>query len=141
MTSIDELGGGGGTTLKHDDLDGAEVTLTIAGYAVKEFDEKDMETGETYKKKKPILSFEETEKTLVCNVTNQRAIANGHGSREMDDWIGKEIILFPATTPFGNKEVPCIRVRVAVKPGAKPKFLKNGPKDEHPFAPGNDDAF
>lgn len=137
MSSIDELAPSS-TSLKADDLDGDEVTLTIASYVVKEFDETDNKTGETYKRKKPIFSFEETEKTFVCNVTNARAIAAALG-KEMDDWVGKKITLFPTVTSFGDKTVPCIRVRVLKAGGGKPKFLKQsenpgaGLDDEIPF--------
>jgi flagellar basal body rod protein FlgC len=138
MSSIDELAPTS-SSLKADDLDGDEVSLTIASYVVKEFDETDNKTGETYKRKKPIFSFEETEKTFVCNVTNARALAAAFGSREMDDWVGKKITLFPTVTSFGDKTVPCIRVRVLKEKGGKPKFLKpsenpaEGLDDEIPF--------
>jgi hypothetical protein len=137
MTNIDELGSGGsGSSLKADDLDGSEVTLTIQNYIIKEFDEKDHESGETYKKRKPIFSFEETEKTFVCNVTNLRAIGAVYG-KEMDEWIGKPITLFPTVTSFGDKTVPCIRVRVLKESKGKPKFLK---QSENPAA-GLDDPI
>lgn len=138
MTSIDELSPPS-NSLKAADLDGDEVTLTIKNYTVKEFTEEDRKTGDTYYVKKPIFSFEETDKTFVCNKTNREAIAYAYG-KEMDEWIGKTVALYPTIVPFGDKKVEAIRVRV-VKASGKPKaFLKNGPKDQHPFAPGNDDS-
>lgn len=133
MTSIDEL-----TTptnsLKAGDLDGEEVTLVIAGYTIKEFEQTDEKTGNHYTVKKPILTFKGTEKNFVCNKTNQRSIAYAYG-KEMDDWVGKEIILYPTQVSFGTKEVDAIRVR-ANKPGkGKPKFLETEKEldDEIPF--------
>lgn len=137
MTSIDDLAPPS-NSLKAADLDGSEVELTIASYEVKEFTEEDKKTGNTYTVRKPIFSFEETEKTFVCNKTNREAIAYVHG-KEMDDWIGQKVTLYPTVVPFGDKMVEAIRVRVVKQGTSKPKFLKNGPKDEHPFAPGNDE--
>jgi hypothetical protein len=136
MTSIDELSPPS-TSLKASDLEGNDVTLTIAGYDIKEFDETDNKTGQQYKSRKPIFSFQETEKTFVCNLTNRRTIAASYG-KEMDEWIGKPITLFPTVVPFGDKMVEAVRVRIVKQAAGAPKFLKNGPKDDHPFAPGND---
>jgi hypothetical protein len=135
--SIDDLKSGS-TSLKADDLDGDEVTLTIAGYVVREFDQTDSKTGETYKRKKPVLSFEETEKTLVCNMTNMEAIAYAYKSRKFKDWVGKKITLFPTTVPVGNEIKPCIRVRVLKESGHKPRFIRDSENpapldDEIPF--------
>lgn len=124
MTSIDELSPPS-SSLKAGDLEGNEVTLTIAGYKIQEFDEVDNKTGQTYKARKPIFSFQETEKTFVCNVTNRRAIAESYG-KEMDEWIGKPITLFPTMVPFGDKMVEALRVRIMRPATGKPKFLKDG---------------
>lgn len=128
-------------TLGAADLEGDEVTLTIKSYVAREFEQEDMKTGEKYKQKKPVFSFMETEKTLVCNKTNREAIAAGFNDKEMDNWIGRKITLYPTVTPVGHESKPCIRVRILKEGGSKPKFLKNGPKDEHPFAPGNNDEL
>lgn len=129
MTSIDELDSIS-NSLKAADLDGSEVTLKIKSYVIKEFDETSRD-GETYKAKKPIFSFEGTDKTFVCNKTNRNAIAYAYG-KEMDDWIGKDITLFPTIVPFGDKQVEAIRVRVlkANKAG-KPKFLTDHENPAH----------
>jgi hypothetical protein len=136
MTSIDELAPPS-NTLKAADLDGSEVTLTIASYTVKEFDEVDKKTGDKYKVKKAILSFHETDKTFVANKTNRGSIAYAYG-KEMDEWIDKPITLYPTMVQFGNEEVEAIRVRVTKPSAGKPKFLKA--KGGHPFAPENDDT-
>lgn len=122
MTSIDELTPPK-NSLAAEDLDGDDVTLTIKGYEIKEFQQTN-DSGEKYIAKKPILSFEGTDKTFVCNVTNMKAIAYVYG-KEIDSWIGKKITLFPTLVTFGNKEVPGIRVRVPKEGGGKPKFLQN----------------
>ncbi len=128
MTSIDELSTPS-NSLKAADLDGSEVTLTIMSYSIKEFDQTDKKTGESYMAKKPILSFAGTEKTLVCNKTNREAIAYAYG-KEMDDWIGKSVTLYPTMVSFGNEMVEAIRVRVVKPSKGKPKFLKEDGKDD-----------
>lgn len=135
MVNVNELSPAS-NTLKASDFEGGEWELTIESYVVREFDQTDQKTGETYKQKKPIFSFQETEKTFVCNKTNRNAIAYVYGD-EMDNWVGKKVILFGQMVDFGNKQVEGIRVRVP-KPMKKPT-KKAG--DDHPFAPGNDDPF
>src|SRR6266498_2954588 len=103
MTSIDELSTPT-NSLKAADLAGSEISLVITGYTVKEFEQTDEKTGNDYTVKKPIFSFAGTEKTLVCNNTNMGAIAYAYG-KEMDEWIGKEITLYPTMVSFGTKQV------------------------------------
>lgn len=138
MASIDDFAPPS-SSLKAADLEGSEWTLTIKSYEAKEFEQTDNKTGRKYNQTKPILSFHETEKTLVANKTNLNSIAYAYG-KEMDDWIGKQVTLFPTMVEFGGNMVEAIRVRVVKAATSKPKFLKNGPQDDHPFAPGNDEA-
>jgi hypothetical protein len=134
MTTIDELSPPS-NSLKAEDLEGEETTLVIKSYTVREFDqEKD---GRHYTVKKPIFSFKDTDKTLVCNKTNMQAIAYAYG-KEMDEWVGKPITLFPTMVPFGDKMVEAIRVRVVKQGKGKPKFVQSenpaaGLDDEIPF--------
>lgn len=134
MTSIDDLSPPS-NSLKASDLDGDEHVLTIKSYVVREFDqEKD---GRHFTVKKPVISFVGTDKTFVCNKTNMGAIAYAFG-KEMDDWIGKQIILFPTMVSFGDKMVEAIRVRVIKQGKQKAKFVQSenpaeGLGDEIPF--------
>lgn len=95
--------------IRHADLAGKEVTLTITAVGVTEFKEKD-----GYVKKQPALSFQGTDKRLGLNVTNREAIKAAYGP-ETDNWIGKPLVLYPTTTPFGDDIVPCIRVRCVLE--------------------------
>jgi hypothetical protein len=133
MVNVNELSPPS-NTLKAADLEGGEWELTIESYVIREFDQQDAKTGETYKQKKPIFSFHETEKTFVCNKTNRNAIAYVYGD-EMDEWVGKKIILYGQLVDFGNKQVEGIRVRVP-KPMKKPTGPKK-PDDRNP--PPSDD--
>src|SRR5512139_697053 len=113
----------GGSYLKVADLEGAEVTLTIKSYIIQEYEEQDKKTGQTYTARKPVFSFEKTDKKWVCNKTNTNAIKAAYGD-EMDDWIGKPITLFPAMVSFGSEMVEGIRVRVVKANAGTPKFVK-----------------
>ena len=59
---------------------------------------------------KPVLHFKEEVKPLVLNKTNGRTIGSLHGE-EVDNWIGKRIILFPTEVDFRGEMVDAIRVR------------------------------
>lgn len=86
--------------LKVDDLKGNETNCTISGVTLETVGEQD----------KLVVAFEGKEKKLVLNKTNAGAIAHSFGD-DTNDWTGKEITLYPATTDFQGKTVPCIRVR------------------------------
>ena len=90
-----------GDSLKAADLAGKDCRVTISGYEVVDFDEG----------KKIVLSFNKTDRTFVLNKTNGNTIADMY-SQEMDNWIGKQITLFPTQTDFQGKAVACIRVRI-----------------------------
>ena len=120
-------------SLKASDFEGNEATLTIKGYEVREFDQNDNKTGESYKVKKPIFSFHETEKTFVCNRTNLRTIAEVYG-KEIDTWVGKKITLFPTMVPFGDKMVEAVRVRIITGDGGQPAFLSSN-QGQRPLEP------
>jgi hypothetical protein len=88
-------------TLKAEDLKGQDCTVKIAGYESVSFD-----AGP-----KLVLSFAGTDKTLVCNKTNSQTVASFYGTN-LENWIGKEITLFPTQTEYAGKQVACIRVRL-----------------------------
>lgn len=58
-------------------------------------------------------------KMWTLNKTNSQTIASMHGP-ETDNWNGKKITLFPDTTKFAGKTVPCIRVREVVPKQKQP---------------------
>ena len=83
-----------------------DVTLTIKdciGGAVNT-------PGSSKTDKRPIVSFERTDKKLVLNVTNGRTIAALYGN-ETNNWRGKRITFYATTTTKGRETVDCIRVR------------------------------
>ena len=69
---------------------------------------------------KPVLYFSGEGKGLVLNKTNSNIITKIYGD-ETDEWIGKEIILYPAMVEFKGDMVEAIRVR-APKTGPRREF-------------------
>jgi hypothetical protein len=109
MTSI--LEPYGGNWLKADDLKGNPWVLTIARVVVGE-----PVGNEDDAKRQTVLYFHETKKSkLGLNATNANAIVAMYGE-DPDRLIGKKIEIYPTTTEYKGKTVPCIRVRA---PGAK----------------------
>ncbi len=86
--------------LKEADLFGKPKVLTITKTTIEKVGDDN----------KPVVHFEEADQGLVLNKTNANMISDLHG-RETDDWAGKVIELFPHTTEFQGRMVPCIRVR------------------------------
>ena len=91
-----------GKFLKAADLGGSDRLMSIAGYS--------MESIEADKPDKPVLTFTGTDQSLVLNKTNGNTIAEFLGD-DLDDWIGKQVVLYPAKAGFQGKMVDCIRVR------------------------------
>jgi len=105
--NADEFFASKSNMLAAEDLKGHEVNVEIESYDFKTFND-----GET----KMILTFKDREKKLSLNVTNGRAIRSGLGAN-FKDWIGKKILVYPTTTEYNNKTVPCVRVRMVPTEG------------------------
>lgn len=88
------------------DLAGKEVTKTIKRVAM---DDLVMQGGR--REKKPVVWFSDTEKMLVLNKTNARALAEMYGS-ETNNWAGKKVTLKPSRDRFQGKMVDCVRVKI-----------------------------
>ena len=95
-----------GENLKAEDLRGKEVVVTIAGWALMDFDDG----------KKIQLRFDESDRTLIVNKTNATTISELFGSDDTDDWTGGRICLFVDKTDFNGRRVDCIRVKEAAQP-------------------------
>ena len=62
------------------------------------------------KEKRGVIFYRGVTRSHVLNRTNLKRIIALHGA-DTDDWIGKEITLYPSETDFGGRVVACIRVR------------------------------
>ena len=91
-----------GNYLKEPDLKAREVLVTMREI-------KHEEVGQR-KDPKYVLYFAESDRGLVLNKTNATNISNIYGV-ETAGWMGKQVILFPSTTPFQGEVVACIRVK------------------------------
>ncbi len=108
--------------LKAADLDGKPKLVTIDRWVTEEVGRD--------KESKAVIYFREEEHGLVCNKTNAGRIANLYG-RDIDGWIGKEVVIYPDQTDFAGKTVDCIRVRG--KKGAIKPTLQKIPTEDVPF--------
>jgi hypothetical protein len=76
---------------------------------------------------KPVVYFSGEEKGLALNRTNSKIISKLYGE-ETDEWIGKEIVLYPTEVEFKGDMVEAIRVR-APKAGPRREFKKPAEPD------------
>ncbi len=95
-----------GKYLKAEDLSGHTVTVTIECTNMEDINNQ--QTGKT--EQKAVVYFRGKEKGLVLNQINWTSIEDQYGD-ETDGWPGRQITLFATTTPFGNKIVPCLRIK------------------------------
>jgi len=91
--------------LKAADFRGKDVTLTVKGV---KGDNLQTTAGKEFKY---VVKFEETDKMLVLNKTNARAIAECLKDKKAVNWTGKKITLYPTTCDAFGAIKDCIRVR------------------------------
>ena len=91
--------------LAAEEFGGKDVTLTI-----KSIKRDALRTTSGSTEDKYVIEFEKTKKKLVLNKTNAVQIAKVHGTKA-EDWIGKQITLYPTTCMAFGSETDCIRVR------------------------------
>jgi hypothetical protein len=87
------------------DLAGKDMTLTILTISKQE-----LQLRNGGKKVKPVLTFKETPKKVVLNVTNAESIAIMHGNKA-EAWVGRQVTFFPTQVPVGRTMADAIRVR------------------------------
>jgi len=96
--------------LKAADLQGNRVNVIIESVAVEDLNDD----------RKPVVKFRGKEKQLVLNRTNFNRIVDLVGEDDTDNWHGRAISLYPTTTEFQGKTVPCLRVAEATDTPAPP---------------------
>ena len=84
------------------ELKGQEKTVTIMRVQMEKVGSENVDKG--------VVFFQEFDRGMVINKTNNLRIIDWHGE-ETDDWLGKQITIYPSETDFNGKVVPCIRVR------------------------------
>ena len=64
-----------------------------------------------------MVYFQSTQKGLVLNITNKNVFVLLYGA-ETNNWIGRQIELYPSQTDFRGEVVACIRCRAPGATGA-----------------------
>ncbi len=113
----------GGNYMKAEDIkDKGDINVTIEKVSIMEMDDG---------KKKAVLHFRNSEKTLPLNVTNANMLDELLGSDDTDDWEGKRICLYTCKVDFQGKRVLAIRIKGAHSKGAsKPAPPQSLPPDD-----------
>lgn len=112
-----------------------DLTLTISGVGHEKLWREGIKEPET----KFVLSFKETPKRFILSArTNEDTICRLHGN-QAEEWIGKQVTLFPTTCRVGRETEPCIRIR-ATAPKADSIGEKNAAKIKDKLAAKNSDV-
>lgn len=96
--------------LKAADLKGQRRILTLSKIASEE-------VGRA-KERKPIVYFQKCTKGMVLNKTNANKIAEVVGSKNIADWPGKQVVLYPTMVDLSGNLVEGIRVDHPTSTGA-----------------------
>jgi hypothetical protein len=118
-----------GQYLKADDLGGRTYTAIIVAVERVEIPEQDGAV-----RPKAAVTLKDWPARLLCNKTNAETIAAAYG-RQSAGWLGKPIEVYPDTTVFGGRSVPCVRVRVP-RPAAPATAVPGSVPPEAPPAIG-----
>ncbi len=104
--------------LKSEDVEDGPVQFTIASIKPEQLN------GE----RKVVCSFKDSDKQLVVNKTNGRALAKMYGN-DTRNWLGKPVTLVATEVDFKGDLVPAIRIKVT-----PPKHQSATPvDDDHSF--------
>ena len=118
--------------LSAEDLDGKDVTVTIAGVEL-------VDLGQGSKKENKLcITMQGKKKGFIVNKTNAKTIEKLYGD-ETDEWIGQRIILSPREVEFQGDMVLSIRVSLK-KPataGTATAHSKAAPAEPEPAAEGD----
>ena len=99
-----------GRFINPDKLEKRDVTLTIKDFLFEKMVNGKKKDGSEDVQTKCILYFQETDKGMKVNKTNQVCLKAMFGGTP-DDAIGKKVTLMYSTARFGREVHPCIRFR------------------------------
>jgi hypothetical protein len=129
-TNINDIYTSNSNFLKHSDLKGQKVNVTIA----------EAEIGEVGDKKQVVLSFKEgSGKKLGLNKTNAQMLAMLTGTEDYSNWKGIRITIKPSMTTYQGQPTPCIRISDELPPQANghstppPPVQQQASDDDCPF--------
>jgi len=104
-----------GSYIKAEDLAGKAVRLHVERVELETIKGNDGE-----QQRKLVVHFAGKDKALVLNRVNADSMAAIFGSDDFDEWVGP-VVLYPTTTQFGGKTVPCIRLKASTAPKPAPE--------------------
>lgn len=94
-----------GSYLKTEDLQGRPAKVVVESVGLEEV------KGEDGKETKLIARFHGKDKGLILNRTNCELLEQITGLDDYEGWVGQTVVLYPTTTRFGAKTVPCLRIK------------------------------
>lgn len=114
MASMDDIYGG--SAMKADEMPpNFRARVTIEHVSVQTVGKGDEA------QKKLEVRFAGKEKTLLLNVTNANMIAEITGTRDYEQWVGHQLVIYRTMTDFAGKRVAAIRVdHPNTMPSARP---------------------
>ena len=97
-------------------LDGmTELTVTIKSVT------QELVTGNAGRKENCIVAhFSDNAKPMILNRTNCKTIQKIYSTPNIEEWVGKKIILFVSTASLAGETVECLRIRPYPPVTAKP---------------------
>lgn len=88
---------------------GKDMTLTIDRIV------REVVTSTGGKKEEcTVAYFKEKVKPMILNRTNSKMIQKIYGTPYIEEWSGKKITVYAATTKLAGEEVECLRIRLGV---------------------------
>lgn len=107
-----------GSYLKTEDLQGHAAKAVIESVEIEDV------KGDDGVERKLIARFVGKEKALILNRTNCEMLDQIIGSDDYQAWVGHTVVLYPTTTKFGNKTVPCLRIRAVQQAHETPRVVR-----------------
>ena len=115
------------------DLKDRDITLVISKSSVENLGQAPQVD------RKLCIWFNGTEKGMALNVINRNTIIDMYGA-ETNNWHGESITVYPTTTEWQGKMVPCVRIRTE-KPGNGSGALPATPPPAPVHPPVDDDSI
>lgn len=93
-------------------LSGDELTGEITVKIDRVVDEEVFNPSSNSKENALAVYFVGAKKGIVLNKTNAKTIAKVVGSPKTEDWIGKQIIIYPKDGKFFGEQMQVVRVKM-----------------------------
>lgn len=115
--------------IKAADLQGKDVPVVIDTVTIEDVGHP--------KERLPVVYFSGHDKGMVLNVTNSGTISSLYGENTAE-WKGRPITLFPTTTEFSGRTVPCLRIRPVAPQSPQATVVQPTPVESVPLPQQSD---